>query len=166
MNRNRSAFLAVAAVAAALILTSALTAGERAEKRPGFREATLTGKVVDLHCYMTGRFPSTDAVKCTRECLMVGVPAALETEDGLVMIGKGPKGAGREVAPFALQNVELKGKLYERRGVRYIDFASVKAAQKLPPVEPPEEPEVQDPETDDWEQEEYDDTTTQGTDDA
>ena len=155
MKYQRTVAIAVAAVAAATILASALYAGDkqdRQDKKRAPREVTLTGKVVDLHCYMTERFPSADAVKSTRECLRVGVPAALETDDGLIIIGKGPKGPAQDIAPLALQNVELKGKLYERHGLRYIDVVSAKAAKKTPPVK--EEAETDE---DDWESDEPDD---------
>jgi len=155
MKYQRTVAIAVAAVAAATILASALYAGDeqdRQDKKRAPREVTLTGKVVDLHCYMTERFPSADAVKCTRECIRAGVPAALETDDGLIIIGKGPKGPARDIAPLALQDVELKGRLYERHGLRYIDVISAKAVKETPPVE--EESETDE---DDWESDEPDD---------
>ena len=158
MKYQRTVAIAVAAVAAATILASALYAGDkqdRQDKKRAPREATLTGRVIDLHCYMTEQFPSADAVKCTRECIRVGVPAALETDDGLIIIGKGPKGPARDIAPLALQDVELKGKLYERHGLRYIDVISAKATKKPPAVE--EEFETDEPETNDWESDELDD---------
>ncbi|MCK4659011.1 MAG: hypothetical protein KAV82_05765 [Phycisphaerae bacterium] len=163
MKYQRVVAIAVVAVSAATILASALYAGDKQGKKPAPkqdkksapREVTLTGKVVDLHCYMTERFPSADAVKCTRECIRVGVPAALETDDGLIIIGKGLKGPARDIAPLALQNVELKGKLYERHGLRYIDIISAKVVKKTPPVE--EEPETDESETGEWDSDEPDD---------
>ena len=99
------------------------------------KEVTLTGKIVDLHCFMTGSQPTKDAVKCTRECLNDGVPAALETDNGLVILGRGMKGIGREVSRHALAMVEINGKLYEKHGLKYVDVTSIKEAKKVEPGE-------------------------------
>lgn len=125
---NRRVLLGFTCLAAAIaVAVSALQAGDERANTPAPREVTLIGKVVDLHCCMTGKFPSTDHVKCTRECIRAGVPAALETEDGLIVLGHGPKGAARTVAGLALKTVEARGKLYERHGLRYLDLTTAKA---------------------------------------
>ena len=105
------------------------------------KEVTLTGKVVDLHCYMTGSQPTKDVVKCTRECLRDGVPAALEINGGLVILGKGLRGIGRELVRHAQDTVEIKGKLYERHGLKYVDVTSFKEAKKVHLEEEDEEEE-------------------------
>jgi hypothetical protein len=122
----------VAAVIA--VAVSALQAGDERTNPPAPREVTLIGKVVDLHCCMTGKFPSTDHAKCTRQCIMAGVPAALQTEDGLIVLGQGPKGAARTVADLAFKTVEVRGRLYEQHGLRYLDLTTAKA---LTMPEPP-----------------------------
>ena len=73
-------------VAAVLLAASALEAGGERTQSPPPREVTMSGKIVDLHCFMTGKFPSADHAKCTRECIRAGVPAALETEDSVVIL--------------------------------------------------------------------------------
>ena len=131
--------MASAAMAVGVTLVTALYAGDDRTKTPLPRDVTLTGKVVDLQNSMTGRFTSSDHAKCTQECLRAGVPAALETDEGLVIIGEGVKGPQRTLTPFAFQVVEIKGKLYEKQGLRYIDMTSAKAAK--PPQEPASEDE-------------------------
>ena len=103
------------------------------------KEVTFTGKIVDLHCFMTGGQKDKDATKCTQKCLREGVPAALETDNGLVLLGKGMTGIGREVSRHALGMVEIKGKLYEKQGLKYIDVTSVKEVKKVVPEEEEEE---------------------------
>ncbi len=88
------------------------------------RDVTLIGKVVDLHSYMTGKAGSNDMARWTQMAIRSGVPAALETEDGLILIGQGEKGPTRTILPFAFKPVELRGKLYEKDGVVYIDVVS------------------------------------------
>lgn len=89
------------------------------------KEATLEGRIVDLHCFMTQKYSSADHAKCTAECIRAGVPSALETSSGLVIIGEGAKSPSAQLAPLALENARITGKLYERDGVRYIDLTKV-----------------------------------------
>jgi hypothetical protein len=128
MNAKRCTCLAVVAVVAAAITASTLLAGSsRYGSDPKPEEMTLVGTVVDLHSYMTGKHSSNDEIKSTRDAIRAGVPVALETEEGLVVIGTGNKGPGRKLMPFAGREVELTGKLYEEDGFEYIDMESVEA---------------------------------------
>lgn len=88
------------------------------------KEITIVGKVVDLQCYMTENYPSADHTACTRNCIRAGVPAGLETEQGLYILSQGEKGAATMLAPLAFEKVEIKGKLFEKHGVKYIDMIS------------------------------------------
>ena len=124
MKRHKVAIVVGTVVVATVIWATALQAGPEGGKSKPPQDVTLTGRIVDLHCFMTEKFESEDRVKCTADCIRAGVPAALATEDGVVIIGKGAKGAAQAVAAFAYEEVELRGKLYERYGVRYIDIIS------------------------------------------
>jgi hypothetical protein len=121
--RKQGTFVVVGVLGVGLMIAAALEAGDRNPTKP--RDVILTGQVVDLQNFMTGTFPSSDHVKCTAECLRAGVPAALVTEDGLVIIGEGAKGPARTITEFAMAEVEMQGKLYERHGIRYIDMTAV-----------------------------------------
>ncbi len=135
MSHRRIVGRAATAVAA-MVVVSVLHAEPERGKTPPPRDVTLTGKIVDLQSLMTGKFKSSDHKRCTRDCIRAGVPAALQTDDGIVIIGEGDKGPQRTIMPLAFQLVELKGKLYEREGLRYIDITSAKAAKPRPePVE-------------------------------
>ena len=96
-----------------------------AERPP--REVTMTGRVVSVHAYMAGQFASPDQAKSTADNIRAGVPAALDTPTGLILLGQGTTGVGRTLIPLAFQEVEVRGKLYEKGGVKYIDIASVEA---------------------------------------
>ncbi len=142
----------VAAGVLVLVLgLSTLSAQNQPPKPPGHPEAqgkevTLTGKLVDLYCFMTGDQPDKDPAKCTEMCLKKGVPAALETDDGLLLLGKGANGIGREAARHALRMVEVKGKLYQKHGLKYLDVASIKEAKKVESDEEEEEDWQDEPE--------------------
>lgn len=90
------------------------------------KEVTLTGRIVDFHGYMTGQMVSADPVRCTVDCIRSGVPAGLETETGLVILGQGVTGPMKTLLPFAYQDVEVKGKLFEKAGVKYLDLSSIR----------------------------------------
>jgi len=123
MNELKRVGLAAGGLALGLMIVSGLEAGDRTAAKP--RDVLLTGRIVDLQNFMTGKVASSDYVKCTEECLRAGVPAAIETEDGLIIIGEGVKGPGRTVARYAMAEVELRGRLYERHGLRYVDLTSI-----------------------------------------
>ena len=91
------------------------------------REVTMTGRVVSVHSSMTGQFASPDQTKSTADNIRAGVPAALDTPTGLILLGQGTTGVGRTLIPLAFQEVEVKGKLYEKGGLKYIDIVSVDA---------------------------------------
>ena len=141
MRKQRNVSKTVITVVVGVVLVSVICAAGDREKNPPPRDVTLTGKIVDLHSFMTDKFESSDKVESTRNNIYEGVPAALETEEGLVLIGQGGKGAARTLAPLAFQAAELKGKLYEKNGLRYIDITSANAVK----------PEVELEEEDPWE---------------
>lgn len=133
-------------VAASLVAVAAfvvpLTAKEAIGQSDG-KEVTVTGRVVDLHCFMTGRYPSEDRPKCTADCIRAGVPAAVETSTGLILLGQAAKGVAPTLAPLAFEEVEIKGKLFEKAGLKYLDIASA-AKAKLQPVDLPDWPEEEE----------------------
>jgi hypothetical protein len=59
------------------------------------KDVVVTGRVIDLHCFMTGQMPSSDPVRCTTDCIRAGVPAALESDTGLFVLGQGVTGPAK-----------------------------------------------------------------------
>jgi hypothetical protein len=142
---HRNVWTAGFATIVALASVGALLAQERTPAaKPAAKEVTLTGTIVDLHCYMTDDY-SGDKAKCAADCIKAGVPAALATADGLVLLGQGYAGAAKVCAPLAMQAVEVHGRLIEKNGVKYLDVISVKRpgaapAAAAPRATPPSEP--------------------------
>ncbi len=142
--RLRFSLLVVAVVAA--VGASRIWAGGPRERGARSEDVTLTGKLVDMQSFMTGKSAGTDPAKAAQQCLRSGVPAVLETEEGLVVIGMGERGPSRLIVPLALKRVELKGKLYEKEGLQYIDITSARLAEEQPEeTEHPDQPEPVDP---------------------
>jgi hypothetical protein len=105
------------------------------------QNVTLTGRLVDLHSFMTDSYPAPDRAKTTAERLKAGVPAGLDTAAGLILLGSGLKNAADKLVPLAYEEVDVKGKLHYRRGARYLEFTSI-AKAKAPdtrglPAKPP-----------------------------
>ena len=117
-----------------------------AEAKPSVRlpepqNVTLTGRLVDLHSFMTDKYPDADRVKTTADRLKAGVPAGLNTPAGLILLGTGAKYLPDKLVPWAYEEVEVKGKLYYLRGARYLELTNISKA-KAPnttglPVKPP-----------------------------
>lgn len=128
-NRILGAVAIVGGIALLGVIAFPLVAGET--ERPMAKTAKMSGVVYDLHCVMSGHDPSADRVKCTTDCLRAGVPAVLQTPDGIVLLGKGMAGCGELLAPLACKDVEVYGKLYESHGVRYFDIQEIKVAAHL-----------------------------------
>ena len=127
VGKGMNSVLCTALVSVVVMAAMAAGPGSKGEKKP--RDVTVTGKVVDLHSYMTGKFASDDPARSTRACIQAGVATAVETADGLIIVGQGLKGPRKTLARLAYQSVELKGRLYERGGLRYIDMSDAKLAK-------------------------------------
>jgi hypothetical protein len=142
-NRRTLAALAVSVVAV-IAGASSLRAGGERKKPVKPEDVTLIGKIVDLQSFMTGKFSGTDPVRATQECIRQGVPAALETEEGLIVIGMGERGPSRTLIPLAFKKVEVKGKLYEKDGLQYLDMATVALVKEKEEAEEGEDAEEHD----------------------
>jgi hypothetical protein len=124
------AALSIAAIATLMLVANVLNVNAQSatgtpKALQGAKEVTMTGRVVDLQCFMTGEFPSADVTKCTTDCIRAGVPAGLNTSKGLIILGQGTAGPAKILLPFANQDVQVRGKLYEKDGSKYLDISSV-----------------------------------------
>lgn len=129
MNRRNKWASAVTLGLVGLAGTVLIAAGGSRGKETAPKDITVVGRVVDLHSYMTGRSGSNDMVRWTQMAIRAGVPAAVETDDGIIIIGQGDRGPMRTILPFAYKNAELRGKLHEKDGIPYLDIVSAKKAQ-------------------------------------
>lgn len=107
------------------------------------KEVTLSGTLVDLQYYMSGKFVGKSAEDCARTCIRRGVPAVLETSDGLVILGMA-KGTSAKLAANVMNRVEVAGELYEKQGLKYLKVASVKPLKSAEPELEEDEYEYED----------------------
>lgn len=107
---------------------------------PEAQNVTLIGRLVDLHSFMLDSYPNADRAKTTADALRAGVPAGLDTAAGLIVLGMGTKNPVDKLAPLAYQEVEVKGKLYLRRGARYLALTSIVKAKSSDPRAIPAKP--------------------------
>jgi len=141
--RSKTTLLAVAGLLAAGAVMTAV-ARPRQDAKP--EDVIIIGRVVDLHTYMSGQYASDDPAKETRDNLRTGVPAGLEIEDGVIVIGMGKQNPARKLLALAYRDVELTGKLYDKDGLLYVDMQEVRpveaegAAEGEVPVEQPAPP--------------------------
>ena len=116
---------------------STLAAQDRrgsSERAAEAKEVTLSGTLVDLQCYMSGKLSEKNAVESARACIRRGVPAALETKDGVIVMGMA-KGTSAKLALNVLNTVEVAGVLYEKHGLKYLEVASIKAVKQAEEAE-------------------------------
>jgi hypothetical protein len=143
MRTNSKGYLVLSVLALGLVLVGlqvyradaqGSAAGPQASKEKGDqgKEVTMKGRIVDLHCFLTGDYPSADRAKCTADCIRAGVPAGLETTNGIFVLGQGMTGPAKTLQPLAYQQVEVRGNMFEKGNIRYIDITSVKAAPASP----------------------------------
>jgi hypothetical protein len=138
MKERKWVAVAFTVVLAASIGISSLFAQERSRSKSRAtaahstqpQEVTLSGTVVDLQCYMTGRPVGKNPQAFSRNCIRRGVPAALETESGLIILGLA-KGNASKLAQHAMRPAEVRGMLYAKHGVEYLEVASIKELRAL-----------------------------------
>jgi hypothetical protein len=119
----------------ALLVVAALALGSRvlrAGDKPGKKETpapdvTLTGTVVDMHCYVTHGIHGGDHTGCANACIARGVPAGFLTEDGVlyVLFGETPHSVKETVKDMADVPAKATGTPAVRGGVRGLQLKSI-----------------------------------------
>jgi hypothetical protein len=116
------------ACSAALILLAAAASGDQPAPAA---DVTMTGEVVDLHCYLSRGARGAEHAGCANACLSRGVTAGFKAEDGrlFVLLAERPVSVKDTLAGLAGARVTVKGTLVERDGMQAIQ---VKSAERTP----------------------------------
>jgi hypothetical protein len=88
---------------------------------------TLTGEIVDLHCYTSRGASGAEHAGCANACISRDVPAGFLTEDGTLylLINEKSTSVKEKIAGKAGKKVTAKGKVVERSGMKALQLASV-----------------------------------------
>ena len=94
-------------------------------------EVTLTGEIVDLHCYTgTGAHAGLHGEEhagCANACISRDVPAGFLADDGTLylLVNEKPVSVKEKVAGKAGKKVTAKGKVVGRSGLKALQLTSV-----------------------------------------
>ena len=90
-------------------------------------EVTLTGEIVDLHCYTSRGARGEEHAGCSNACISRDVPAGFLADDGTLylLVNEKPVSVKEKVAGKAGKKVTVRGKVVERNGVKALQLASV-----------------------------------------
>ncbi len=111
-----------------LLIVAALIAGSRlmaAEEKAA--DVSLTGTVVDMHCYVTHRIHDAKHTACANACIARGVPAGFLADDGTlyVLFDEKPFSVKDKVAGLADVPAKLTGIPVVRGGIKGIQIKSI-----------------------------------------
>ncbi len=114
--------------AIALLIVIALIVGSRlmaAEEKAA--DVSLTGTVVDMHCYVTHGIHDAKHTACANSCIARGVPAGFLADDGTlyVLFDEKPFSVKDKVAGLADVPATLKGTPVVRGGIKGIQIKSI-----------------------------------------
>jgi hypothetical protein len=112
----------------ALLILAALAAGTRfvgAEDKAA--DVTLTGTVVDMHCYVTHGLKDAKHTACSNACIARGVPAGFLADDGTlyVLFGEKPFSVKDTVAGLADVPAQLTGTPVVRGGIKGVQIKTI-----------------------------------------
>jgi type 1 fimbria pilin len=122
MKKNLLFFAIALLIVIALIVGSRLMAAE--EKAA---DVSLTGTVVDMHCYVTHGIHDAKHTACANACIARGVPAGFLTDDGTlyVLFDEKPFSVKDKVAGLADVPATLTGTPVVRGGIKGIQIKSI-----------------------------------------
>lgn len=88
---------------------------------------TITGEVVDLHCYTSRGAHGEEHAGCANACLSRDVPAGILTEDGTVYLLLSEKSVSikEKVAGKAGKKITAHGQVVERGGLKALKVVSI-----------------------------------------
>jgi hypothetical protein len=109
----------IALLASVLLLAFALAADDKS--------VTLSGEVVDMHCYITRDAKGAEHAGCSNACISRDVPAGFLADDGTLylLVNEKPVSVKEKVTGKAGKKVKAHGTIVERNGVKALQLASI-----------------------------------------
>src|SRR5262245_12418650 len=126
----------------ALLVVAALALGSRvlrADNGDGKTEkpapdVTLSGTIVDMHCYVTHAIHDAGHTGCANACIARGVPAGFLTDDGTlyVLFGETPHSVKETVKDMADVPATVTGTPVMRGGIQGLQLKSIEKKTAAP----------------------------------
>ena len=120
------------------VLVALVVLGAHGRWGDAAEDVTLSGEVVDLHCYLTRGARGPDHAGCANACIGRGVTPGFVAEDGRVflLLAEKPFSVKDQVAGLAGQTVMVRGAAVERDGLRGLQLKAIerKAGSPTPSV--------------------------------
>jgi hypothetical protein len=112
-------------LATLVAFTTGRAIAQETEKSSG-QEATVTGEVIDMSCYLDHGATGEKHAACAKKCIASGLPVGIKANDGKTYLIIGDhKPLNSELADGAAKTVTVKGKLASRDGISMIENAVV-----------------------------------------
>jgi hypothetical protein len=92
--------------------------------------STHEGTIMDLRSYVTGAKRDGDFAKTAAAELKAGSPAVLETSKGVFLLAPEKGRALEPLSTFGGRFVRIEGKLWERGGLKYMEFSNIATESK------------------------------------
>lgn len=115
-----------------IVLTVAFAISSFAQLRKA-KDVTITGKVIDLQCYISGATGSgrgPEHKDCAISCAKGGIPLGIleDKTNNVYLAGQSKaamKGANEMLLPYVAEKVKVTGRLWERGGTRLIVISKI-----------------------------------------
>ena len=121
----------ILALAAVMVM---LTVAASGQEKPMSKEATISGEVIDVACYLSGGARGPDHVECGKACAKAGGSLGILTADGKVYVSLLPDDHKNNPNHLLLDHVghdvDAKGYVRVKGGVNGIMIRSVAMAKK------------------------------------
>jgi hypothetical protein len=90
------------------------------------KEASITGEVVDMVCYIDHEATGPKHADCAQKCIKMGLPVGIKGDDGKTYLLVGEhKPINSELASLAAKTITVKGKLVSRDGFNMIENVEI-----------------------------------------
>ena len=90
-------------------------------------ERTITGQIVDMHCYTSRGAKGEEHAGCANACVSRDVPAGFLADDGTLylLVNEKSTSVKEKVAGKAGRKVTARGRVVERSGMKVLQLISV-----------------------------------------
>lgn len=95
-------------------------------------KVSVTGEVIDSACYIKAGAKGADHAKCAAACAKNGIPLALLTDDGKVVMiasSKDAESGNSLLMDHVAKKVTVEGSWYEKGGAKVLYIDKVSAAK-------------------------------------